>query len=359
LSAEPILIVVDGLPLGGTERQVVELLCGLRRHGRYAAALAVLDPGGFFGGAAAAAAADNVDVRRRARYDVTVAQTLWSYARRTQARAIHAIGWMSGLAALGAARAARIPIINGSIRSAPAVFGWRDRVSRWCAAHSDRIIANSRGGLIAFGLADDPRSHVIPNGIDVDRLQSIDTSVRSRPTICMVANFNLWKDHETLIRAMPVILADLPDAELVLVGFDRGTLSRAQTLIRELGLESSVMIAGNCVEPERIVAASHVAVLASHVEGCSTSMLEYMALGKPIVASDTCGDVADLVRDAHAGFIYPHLSVGAAAHAVVTLLRDADLARRMGVAARQQAAAFTLERMVDAYEAVYEEVLKG
>lgn len=358
MSADRILLVVDGLPLGGTERQVVGLLRGLRRHGRYAAVLAVLDPGGSLDGAAALAATETVAVRRRARYDVTVASALWSCVRARGVRAIHAVGWMSGVAGLAAARAARIPIVNGSIRSAPLSLGWRDRVSRWCAAHSDAIVANSRAGLAAYGLTDHPRSQTIVNGIDVECLRSIDTTPRARPTVCMVANFNIWKDHETLVRAVPAIRAEVPDVDVVLVGHDRGTLTAVRLLIRELGVESSVTIVENCSEPERFIAGSRVAVLASHVEGFSTAMLEYMMLGKPVVASDTCGDVAVLVQEASAGFIYRHQSAGELAQAIVTLLRDPNLVHEMVEAGRQQAAEFTIDRMVNAYESLYAKVVQ-
>jgi glycosyltransferase involved in cell wall biosynthesis len=357
LSAERILVVVDGLPLGGTERQVVSLLRGLRRHGRFTAALAVLDAGGSLDCAAAAAATETVAVRRRARYDATVASRLWSYARRTGVRAIHAVGWMSGAAGLAAARAANIPIVNGSIRSAPPSLGWRDRVSRWCAAHSDAIVANSRVGLAAYGLADHPRSQIIVNGINVESLRSIDTTPRARPTICMVANFNGWKDHETVIRAVPAIRTEIPDVEVVLVGHDRGTLTAVRMLIRELGVEPSVTIVEDCSEPERFIAGSRVAVLASHVEGFSTAMLEYMMLGKPVVASDTCGDVAVFVQQASAGFIYRHRSVDELAQAVLTLLRDPVLADKMAEVGRRQAAEFTVDRMVGAYESLYARVV--
>jgi len=358
VSADRILLVVDGLRLGGTERQVVQLIRGLRRRGRYPVVLAVLDAGGALHEAAADGATVTIPVRRRVRFDATVAPALWWYARRTGVRAIHAIGWMSGLAGLGAARAAGLPVVNGAIRSAPRTLDWRDRISRWSAVHSDAIVANSRAGLEAYGVAEDRRSRVIENGIDVDRLLAIDASPRNRPTICMVANFNRYKDHQTLLRAVPAIRAEIPDVEVILVGHDGGTLAAARALVRDLRVDPSVTIIENCAEPERFVASTHVAVLASHVEGFSTAMLEYMALGKPVVASDTCGDVASLVREARAGVTYTHRSPEELAAGVVRLLRDPLLSRAMGESGRLHAASFTIERMAKAYEAVYTEVLR-
>jgi glycosyltransferase involved in cell wall biosynthesis len=357
LNVDRILVVVDGLPLGGTERQIVELLRELRRRGRYAVALAVLDPGGALDSAAAAASTALVPVRRRVRVDPTVVRALSSYARSHGVGAIHAVGWMSGLAGFAAARAARIPIVNGAIRSAPQSLSWRDRISRWTASRSDAIVANSRVGLLAYGLAGHSRAHVIVNGIDVERLRAVDTTARVRPTICMVANFNQWKDHDTVIRALPTIRAAVPDVELVLVGHDRGTLAAIRRLIDELRVAGCVTVVDDCSIPEQHIAPSRIGLLASHVEGFSTAMLEYMALGKPVVASDTCGDLASLVREAGAGVIYRHRSSAELAQAVLALLRNPQLAQGMSESGRRQAAAFTVERMVSAYEAVYAGVL--
>lgn len=351
------MVVVDGLPIGGMERQIVELLNGIKRRGHYAIALAVLDHGGGLHQAAADAAEVVVPVKRHFRYDITPALSLASFVRGHRIGAIQTFGWMSGLAGLAAARATGIPVISATIRCAPAVLDWRQRVIRWCAMRSDRLVANSPSGLAAFRLAEHPHGRVIFNGIDIDRVRAAQGSTASRPTICMVANFNKWKDHHTAVSAVPVILAAVPDAHLVLIGQDRGTLPAVRSLIGRLQLDASVTIVQDCTEPERVVNSAHVCVLASHEEGFSNAILEYMTLGKPIVASDTCGDAAYLARDAGAALLYPHGSAPDLAERVIALLRDPARARGMAEAGSREAERFSVERMVEGYEGIYREVL--
>ena len=119
--APRILIAADGLSTGGTERQIVELVKGLKRSGRFRVVLAVLDHGGLLQREACEQCDVALPVRRTARYDVTPVLSLIRHGRALGVRAIHAFGWRSGLAGLIAARVCRVPIINGSVRDTP----WR------------------------------------------------------------------------------------------------------------------------------------------------------------------------------------------------------------------------------------------
>jgi glycosyltransferase involved in cell wall biosynthesis len=357
MNSDPILLAVDGLPIGGTERQIVELLKGLRQNGRFGARLAVLDHGGELEGAAVEAAAGVLPLGRKARFDCTPALSLIWQARRARVRLIHAFGWMSGLAGLLAARYLRVPIINGSIRQTPAVLGLRDRISRWCALRSDWIVANSYAGLEAYGLAAHPRAQVIVNGIDLARFDGVVAQCAEQPTICMVANFSGLKDQATVIRALPEIRRAVPRVRLVLVGNDHGTLADTRRLADDLGIGEAVRFVTNSVRPEPFIASSQVCVLVSPSESFCNAILEYMALGKPVVATVTCGDTAALIRDGKAGFLVPPRSPRCLAARVTELLRDPEQAHRMGQAGRRQVQSLTVPRMVAEYEAMYERLL--
>lgn len=357
MAADPILLAADSLPIGGTERQIVELLRGLRRSGRFPIALAILDNGGALERAAREQTSVILPVHRRARFDCTPALSLAWHARRMRVRLIHAFGWMSGVAGLIAARCLRVPIVHGAIRSTPPRLGWRDHVARWCAVHSDWIVANSRAGLKAYGLSSHPRTQVIPNGIDFARFEGVGPQYEDDPTICMVANFSALKDHASVIRALPCIRRAFPRAHLVLVGHDRGTLADNRRLAHRLGLDGAVRFITDTLCPEPLVARSDVCVLASPSESFCNAILEYMALAKPVVATDTCGDTAALVRESACGFLVPRNSPEPLAARVIELLRDPERARRMGEAGRRGVQAFTLPRMVAEHERLYAQLL--
>jgi glycosyltransferase involved in cell wall biosynthesis len=358
MNSDPILLAVDSLSIGGMERQVVELVRGLKQSGRFPVVLALLDHGGDLERAAVEAAAGVLPLSRKARFDCTPALFLIWRARRAGIRLIHAFGWMSALAGLLAARCLRVPIINGSIRQAPPVLGLCDQVTRWCARRSDWIVANSRAGLEAYGLSDHPRAQVIVNGIDFTRFDDVIAEHDGEPTVCMVANFSARKDHATMIRALPCIRQAVPRARLVLVGKDEGTLADNRRLAYGLGLSEAVLFITNSLRPEPFIAGSQVCVLVSPSEGFSNAILEYMALGKPVVATVTCGDSALLVSDGENGFLVPRSSPQVLAARVIELLRDPERARLMGEAGRQQVQALTVPRMVAAYEALYDQLLR-
>ncbi|MEO8603113.1 MAG: glycosyltransferase family 4 protein [bacterium] len=357
MTADPILLAVDGLQVGGTERQIVELIKGLKQSGRQRIVLAVLDRGGELEAEAAAHAARVLSLRRRARFDGTPAALLLWQARQAGIRLIHAVGRMSALAGLPVARCLGVPIINGSIRAAPGPLQWRDRLSRWCAVRSDWIVANSRAGLIAHGLGDHPRAQVIANGIDLARFAGVVAADADGPTICMVANFSPRKHHAAVIRALPLIQRLIPDVRLTLVGGDFGTLAGSRQLAQRVGVAAAVRFVTDTARPEPFIAASQVCVLASVSESFSNAILEYMALGKPVVATDTCGDSAALIGDGACGFLVPRDSPEALAARLLELLRDPLRAQAMGEVGRQRVQAFSMARMVAEYEALFEQLL--
>ncbi len=357
MTRDPILLAVDGLRIGGTERQLVELLKGMRHGGRHRIVLSVLDHGGELEAEAVANAAAVLPLRRRARFDCTPALFLLWQARRARVRLIHAVGRMSGLAGLAVARALGVPLVNGSIRAAPAPLAPRDRLSRWCAVRSDWIVANSRAGLIAHGLGDHPRAQVIANGIDLARFDRVVAADGDEPTICMVANFNVRKDHVTVIRALALVRAAIPAARLVLVGGDFGTLAASRHLAHSLGVGDAVRFVTDTAHPESFIAASRVCVLTSPSESLSNAIMEYMALAKPVIASDTCGDSAALLHDGDSGFLVPPQAPDAVAERIIGLLRDPPRARAMGAAARRRVQEFSITRMVAAYEALFDRLL--
>ena len=349
-------IIVDGLPVGGTERQVVELLGGLKAGGRFRAVLGVLDHGGGLEDEADGLAAAVLPLRRRGRFDVTPAAAVYWHGRRAQVRLLHAFGWMSGLTALVAGRCLGIPVINGSIRSAPPFLPWRERLSRWTALRSDVVVANTAAGLRAFRVAQHPRATVIANGIRAERFVMPEAASSGAPVICMVANFNEYKDHAGLIRAFMKVREVVPAATLVLVGRDAGTLADTRRVVQELGAGDVVTIVTDCDRPERFMARSAVCVLASpstHGEGMSNVLLEYLALGRPVVATND-GGTAEVVRHGETGLLVDDRTPDALAACILDLLSDPEGACRMGEAGRRLVQErFSAERMVAEYEALY------
>jgi glycosyltransferase involved in cell wall biosynthesis len=340
---------------GGMERQIVELLKGLRQRGSVRVVLGVLDRGGPFEADAAALVDAFLPLSRRWRFDVTPALAVARYARRHAVGLIDTFGWMSSYMGLVTARLLGVSLINESIQNAFVPLPIRDRLSRWCLVQSDVVVANSYSGLRAFGFAPSIRVRVIRNGIDMQRFEGVKPVTGRRPALCMVANFNQYKDHATVVRALPSVLEAFPDTVLRLVGREAGTLATIRRLVSELGLAGAVTFVENTKYPEPYIAGSDIGLLASSQgEGISNALLEYMALGKPVVATDWPGN-AEVVLEGQTGQLVPPNSSSAFAEIIKGLLYAPDRARSLGEAGRQRVIRdFPLEHLVAEHEALYD-----
>jgi hypothetical protein len=118
-NAPRVLFIVDSLYAGGQERQLVELLKGLHRSGRYTTALVILNPGGQLDAQAREWAHVVLPVQRRAYADVTFPWAVARAAREAKAGLVQSLGWMSDGVGLLVASRLTIPWVNASFRGAP------------------------------------------------------------------------------------------------------------------------------------------------------------------------------------------------------------------------------------------------
>lgn len=166
------------------------------------------------------------------------------------------------------------------------------------------------------------------------------------PIIGVVGRLEPVKGHDIVIRAMPDILREAPEARLVIAGADLwGYRQRLEALIQGLDLGRAVRLVGFSDDVPSLLHAVDVFVTAARSEGFGLAVLEAMAAGKPVVAP-RIAPLTELVADGVTGVLVPPEDPPALADAVLELLRDAEAARRMGRAGRARVAEhFTLERM--------------
>lgn len=245
---------------------------------------------------------------------------------------------------------------------------WSFNRAAWITACSDELMNRA----IALG-ADENKTELIPYGADAKafHVQSADAQrVRAQlqlePNAVMilaVGRMVYKKGFEVLVAAMPQILQKTPDARLVLVGY--GDLkSDLEQQARGLGLNGHVTFAGR-VEREAIpayyAAADVIAVpsvrdAAGNVDGLPNVVLEGMAAGKPIVASNIAG-FPDVIGDGESGLLVPEKDPPALANAIVTLAEDAALRQRLGAHGRAQVhEKLNWDNVARRFIAVYERV---
>ncbi len=193
---------------------------------------------------------------------------------------------------------------------------------------------------------DPQRLHYIPNGVDLQLYALPPDHVRDHdlPVIGIVAALRPEKNVGRLLRAMRLV--ETP-ARLVVVG-DGGDRDALQRLAGELGLSDRVDFAGHVTDPQRFYRDFDLLALSSDTEQMPLSVLEAMAAGLPVAATDV-GDVRTMLSEENRPFIVPRDDAPLAA-ALRALLDDPALRRRVGQANRRKAAhAYDQETMFQAY----------
>ncbi len=196
----------------------------------------------------------------------------------------------------------------------------------------------------------------IPNGVDLDlfRPDRDVSALRTRlgldqkTVIGFIGTFGPWHGAEVLVEAFARMLAEVPDlrpsTRLLLVG-DGVRMAAVRALIERLGLTRIVITSGlvpQTAGPDHI-ALFDIAVAPTVPNpdgtaffGSPTKLFEYMAAGRAIVASDL-GQVGEVLSNEGTGLLVPGGDAGALARALTRLVRDPDLRRRLGAAARSEA----------------------
>ena len=352
----------EALPSGGAERQLALITEYLPE--RWERRVWTMGGGPFVdvireGG-------QRVDVSARAaRLDVRPAADLWRLLREWRPDVVHSWDWMSSLAALPVCRALGIPIVDGTIRNGIA----RRRRSlplRSTRAAAKLIVANSQAGLDAWGVGA-ARGRVVYNAFDPARWALCDGAgersddASGRFTVVMSGRMVTHKDFDTVIAAAAELDGDQPGRwRFVLLG-DGPERPRLEALAEDLVTRDVVGFAAPGLEVLPLVRDADAGVLmsneAQHTEGCSNTILEYMACRLPVVCSAGGGN-PELVRHGETGFLVPWGDREALVRRLSDLAADRGLARRMGDAGRVRLARyFTVSRLIRSLERVYWEAL--
>ena len=212
-----------------------------------------------------------------------------------------------------------------------------------------------------------PPVSLIYNGIDLERYdQQVPCCTlreeyglpESGPLVGVVARLEPEKGHPTLLEAWPSVLAAYPDASLLIVG--EGTRRAAlEEQAAALGLTRSVIFTGRRDDVPAVTKSLDVAVLPSYREAQGLTILEAMALSRPVVASNV-GGIPEMIEDGRTGLLVEPHDAEALAGAIVRLLSDHPLADTLGRNGHDLVHdRFCVELMVRAVETIYDEAVVG
>lgn len=252
---------------------------------------------------------------------------------------------------------------------------WRKFIDRnLIARRADAFVAVSKEDqrrMVSVERIPESLIRFIPNGIPLGPLRTDGERVRAelgvtrgQPLVGMVAVLRPQKACEVLLRATVSIREAFPEVQILVIGGPTGSsdegyggyFDKMRALSSELGLDSTVRFLGARSDVPELLGALDLAVLSSDYEGSPLSVLEYMAAGKPVVATRV-GGVPDLVSDGETGLLVERQDPAAFASAVIELLGDRDRAEAMGRAGRERCERlFSIDAMIERFERLYEEL---
>jgi len=256
-------------------------------------------------------------------------------------------------------------------RTAPWVASrrWLDQIVRPVHARlnhrafllADAVSVNSRTvaeHMVAHEGVPRSQVHVIDNFVDLPaRWREMPAASASVVTVGMVSRLTSIKRHDIAIRAIQQLVAEGLRIRLVIVG-DGEHRQQIAASIRDAGMSSHVHLTGSRIGGPELQLEFDVALSTSDSEGSPNSVLEAMAAGRAIVATNV-GGTGDLIQDSVDGLLVPAGSVDAVAEALRRVAQSSDLRRKLGTAARERAeadfsASTARHRLLSLYRAVIE-----
>lgn len=372
-----LLYVTVSMDLGGTERQLYELAVGLDPE-RFSPHVCCLRGSGPFVEDLAKhnipvtisrfAARGYSHIGKFARFCAQVHE-LSQLMRRIKPSIVHGMLPMPCVAAGLAAKLAGVPILVTSRRSLcnyKAGHFVRRQMENMICLWADAVVANSkavRADALHWEWLDPGKICVIYNGV---RFPAASAAVEWReligrhiegPVVCLVANFFPYKGHMEFIAAASIIAEKTPRVTFVLVG-DGKLRPEIERKIAEGGMTKNIILLGTRTDVSEIMRLSDVVVLSSHEEGFPNVVLEAMAVGRPVVATDV-GGVPEMLENGKTGLLVPPRDPAKLAEGIMRMLGDRREAEAMGRRGREQVIElFTVEQMVRSYETLYLDLVR-
>lgn len=320
---------------GGTEGQCARVAMGLAQQG-LAHRVAAFHRRGYFLDQVEAVCGPvhEIRIRHAVRWNTwREIQRLADWLRATQADILHT--WDADAAIFGqfAAQLAGIKLVTSRRDLGQIYSQWKLAFMRRADRQAVRVVANCfavRDHFVAQGLPFD-KVTVIPNLMDVAEFDALAQPPFSKNEqlppgrrLVVVNRLDPEKNVGQLIGALPLVRKEVPDAVLLIAG-DGPEMPKLQALAASLGIEPFVIFLGEVHDVPALLRHCEIgALVPTHNEGLSNTILEYMAAGLPVIATD-CGGNRELVDDGVTGTLLPEkMESDAVATAWIRLLKEPE-----------------------------------
>jgi glycosyltransferase involved in cell wall biosynthesis len=259
--------------------------------------------------------------------------------------------WFTLPAAALVTRARRVAAFRGEVYDED--LRWTRRAFEYAVrnAHAVTINAPSLEAEARKRGADPCRIHLVPNGVQLPA--SVAVPDDAPPIAVVVANFRWYKGHDVLVAALTEVRSPLT---VRLIG-DGDLRAPTQNAARAQGVTDIVTFVDAPANVPAELAQAQFAIHPSRTEGLSNAILEQMAHGLPVVATDV-GGTALLIDDGESGFLVPAGDAAALGAAIEKLASDPRLRVQMGSAARVKSERFAWATCTDSYQRLFTELCK-
>jgi glycosyltransferase involved in cell wall biosynthesis len=365
-----ILMFTNSLRGGGKERRLGELVKGLQRFNNgMTIEIVTMDDDIAY----SIYSELNIPIHyllRKNKKDFSVLIQLIKICREIKPDIIHTWDGMTSVYASIVSKLLGIKLVNGMITIAPATmttFSKNKLQARLSFPFSDLILSNSNAGLISFK-APKHKSRVIYNGFDMYRISSVKDQdivkniygITSKKNVCMVASFTSYKNYKLFFDVAEKIIALRDDVSFLAIG--DGPQFDYYNKIVDSNKKEKIKFLGRVNDVESIINVCDVCLLFSNMnnfgEGISNSMMEYMSLKKPVIATNS-GGTAELVEDNITGYLVENNDLPGLVEKLNYLLDNPSVANSMGKNAFDVIKnKFSFDNFIDAFYSSYTELLK-
>ena len=309
-------------------------------------------------------------------FDICSVLCLWHYFKKFRIDIVHTHLIRAHIYGRLSARFAKVPVIVSTIHN---MDHWKksknpfhklaSRFDGITAFYADKIVtvSNAVGDYIREWQKVPPEKIItIYNGIDVERfdLQNDGCHINhelnlalNKTTVTFIGRLDVQKGCEFLLKAASETLKEQEDVQFLIVGEGR-LKEELLSLTAKLGIDKELIFVGFREDIQNILACTDIFVMPSLWEGFGLSLVEAMAAGKPVIATNV-GPLPELINHEETGFIVPARDHMALAAAVLTLAKNEELRKKMGKRAREKVKEkFDSLRMAQNYDKLFVSLLE-
>lgn len=370
MKAIAVLHIISRLPIGGVENQLLTILKKYD-EGKLHPLVCSLSDKGEIGKEIEDLGIEVIPLNKlKHRFDWTIVKEIYQLIKKRDIKIVRTHQYHANLYGRIAAWLARVPCIVASVHN----IYTRDRklhrrtINKFLSRFTDKVVAVSeivKKDILKYdGLAED-KITVIYNGIDIGKFTNINASgIRSEygisadiPVVGTVGRLTPQKGQRCLIEAIWKIKNKFPQIMLFIVG-DGPIREELRVYAKTLGIDNNIIFTGLRRDIPALLASMDIFIFPSLWEGLPNALIEAMAAGKPIIATDI-PPVREVLSSGEIGILVPPNNSDAIADSIEFLLHDETLAENLRTAARDRAfSSFNIDTTVNQYTDLFTNILR-